>query len=95
MGRCKYLHYQSSLELKQPKGRRDGNRYNEASNYSLSNNSDLAKQNRLKGVQSFQKAIRVWESLDSTNQEQKAERDRYRNEYIKSLYSSGSAIEVC
>jgi Flp pilus assembly protein TadD len=119
-----YLHYQSSLELKQPKGRRDGNRYNEAEEaikyynqllaidpnrikdlyrrgyllieilsdyYSLGKNSALAKQNRLNGIQSFQKAIQVWESLDSTNQEQKAERNRCRNEYIKSLYNAGSA----
>lgn len=103
-----YLHYQSAIELKQPKGRRDGNRYKEAEEaikyynqlliiaperikdfyrrgYLLTEilldncwkdgDFELAKQRRLKGIESFQSAIQVWESLDSINQQQKLERE--------------------
>lgn len=118
-----YLHYQSAIELKQPKGRRDGDRYQEAEEaieyynqlliiaperikdfyrrgYLLTeilpdkcwkdNNFELAKQYRLNGIQSFQNAIQVWESLDFSNQEQKSQWERCRKEYIKSLYSTAS-----
>ncbi len=91
-----YLYYQSAIELKQPRGRRDGNRYREAEKAIIYYNQlltmfpnrikdlyrrgyllteilldncwrdgdfELAKQRRLKGIESFQSAIQVWESL--------------------------------
>ena len=54
-------------------------------------NVTLANQKRLEGIQTFQKAIQIWEFLDCNNNQQKLERDRCRKEYIKSLYSTGSA----
>ena len=54
-------------------------------------NLELANQKRLEGIESFKKAIQIWESLDSINPQQNRERSRCRNEYIKSLYSIGSA----
>jgi hypothetical protein len=54
-------------------------------------NLELAKQKRLEGIESFEKAIQIWESLDPSNPQQNRERSRCRKEYIKSLYSIGSA----
>ena len=54
-------------------------------------NLELAKQKRLEGIESFEKALQIWESLDPTNSQQNRERSRCRKEYIKSLYSIGSA----
>ncbi|MEG4282354.1 hypothetical protein QUB68_04440 [Microcoleus sp. A006_D1] len=54
-------------------------------------NLEVAKQKRLEGIESFKKALQFWESLDPTSPEQNRERSRCRNEYIKSLYSIGSA----
>ncbi len=54
-------------------------------------NLELAKQKRLEGIESFEKAIQIWESLEPTNPQQNQERKRCRKEYIKSLYSIGSA----
>jgi tetratricopeptide (TPR) repeat protein len=54
-------------------------------------NLELAKQKRLEGIESFEKALQIWESLDPSNPQQNRERSRCRKEYIKSLYSIGSA----
>ncbi len=54
-------------------------------------NLELAKQKRLEGIESFETALQIWESLDPTNPQQNRERSRCRKEYIKSLYSIGSA----
>ncbi|MEG3849307.1 hypothetical protein QT971_18280 [Microcoleus sp. herbarium19] len=54
-------------------------------------NLELAKQKRLEGIESFEKALLIWESLDPTNPQQNRERSRCRKEYIKSLYSIGAA----
>ncbi len=118
-----YLHYQNAMELKSPKGRRDGNLqpeaeeaikcYNKAlsiapnrikdlyrkgklladilpSIYWKKKNGKLVKEKCIEGIRSYQNAIELWESLGSHNQEQSKERSRCRNEYIKSLYNTGS-----
>ncbi|MCC3429746.1 MULTISPECIES: hypothetical protein [unclassified Microcoleus] len=54
-------------------------------------NLELAKQKRLEGIESFEKALQIWESLDPTHPQQSKERKRCSNEYIKSLYNIGSA----
>lgn len=119
-----YLHYQSAIELKQPRGRRDGNVRKEAeeaikyydqalavaqnrikelyrkgyllaeilpNTYWRDRNFNLGKQRRLEGIESFQSAIQIWQSLDVNNRQQKQERARCHNEYVKSLYCTGSA----
>jgi hypothetical protein len=60
------------------------------STYWKEKNVELAKEKRREGIRSYQNAIQLWESLDFNNQEQSKERRRCRNEYIKSLYSTGS-----
>lgn len=119
-----YLHYQSAIELRQPRGRRDGNVRKEAeeaikyydqalavapnrikelyrkgyllaeilpNTYWRERGFDSARQRRLAGIQSFQSAIQIWQSLDFNDQQQKQERDHCQNEYVKSLYCTGSA----
>lgn len=54
-------------------------------------NLELAKQKRLEGIESFKKALQLWEALDPDNPQQSQERKRCSNEYIKSLYNIGSA----
>lgn len=54
-------------------------------------NLEIAKQKRLEGIESFEKALQIWESLEPTNPQQNQERKRCGKEYIKSLYSIGSA----